>query len=106
LQVTAGSLTGTFGPQVQKLASWLVEQRLVHFIASDAHATKTRPPQLSPAFARVAELAGEKTAIELCCRNPKSVAAGATVLPARQKTARTGWTNWFYQTFTSEYSEA
>ncbi len=105
LQVTAGSLTGTFGSQVQKFARWLVERRLVHFVASDAHATKTRPPLLGLAFARVADLAGEKTAIELCCSNPKAVAEGAAILPGRQKTAKTGWMNWFSQALASEYSE-
>ncbi|MFZ1932558.1 MAG: CpsB/CapC family capsule biosynthesis tyrosine phosphatase [Thermoguttaceae bacterium] len=94
LQVTAGSLTGTFGSQVQKFATSLVEQGLVHFVASDAHATKMRPPLLGPAFARVADLAGEKAAVGLCCSNPKAVAAGRAVLPGRQKTTKTRWTSW------------
>ena len=48
LQVTAGSLTGAFGSQVQKFASSLVEQGLVHFVSTDAHSTTTRPPVLRP----------------------------------------------------------
>jgi protein-tyrosine phosphatase len=106
LQVTAGSLTGAFGSHVQKFASSLVEQGLVHFVATDAHAVKIRPPVLSAAFARVADLAGENVAIELCCRNPKTVAAGGVVRPRQRKPARPSWTNWFCQTFTSEHSSA
>ncbi len=106
LQVTAGSLTGAFGSQVQKFASSLVEQGLVHFVATDAHGVKTRPPVLSEAFARVADLAGENAAIELCCRNPKTVAAGGTVRPGRRKPAKPGWTNWVCRTFASEHAAA
>ncbi len=106
LQVTAGSLTGAFGTQVQKFASSLVEQGLVHFVATDAHACKTRPPLLGPAFARVADLADEKVAIELCCSSPKVVATGGAIPLRRQKTAKLGWTNRFYQTFASEHTAA
>jgi protein-tyrosine phosphatase len=103
LQVTAGSLTGTFGSQIQKFASSLVEQGLVHFVATDAHSTKTRPPVLCPAFARVAELAGESTAIELCCKNSKAVAAGGAVRSGCRRSTKRAWTSWFCQTFASEH---
>lgn len=81
MQVTAGSLTGDFGSQVQKFAESLVSQGLVHFVATDAHGTKTRPPILRWAFRRVRELVGEIVATDLCCRNPKIVAAGGVVSP-------------------------
>jgi protein-tyrosine phosphatase len=106
MQVTAGSLTGSFGSQVQKFAASLVEQGLVHFVASDAHATKTRPPVLREAFARVAELAGEKAAIELCCRNPRSLASGGAVRSGRRKSMKLGWTGWFSHTFASDHAVA
>jgi len=106
MQVTAGSLTGAFGSQVQKFVISLVEQGLVHFIATDAHAVKTRPPVLSEAFARAADLAGENVAIELCCTNPKTVAAGGTVRPGCRKPTKPGWTSWFCRTFVSEHAAA
>jgi protein-tyrosine phosphatase len=99
LQVTAGSLTGAFGSPVQKFASSLLEQGLVHFVASDAHGTKARTPLLAPAFTRVAELAGENTALDLCCRNPKAVACGEAVRSGRRRAVKSAWTNWFCQTF-------
>jgi protein-tyrosine phosphatase len=106
LQVTAGSLTGAFGSQVQKFTSSLVEQGLVHFVASDAHDTTRRQPVLRAAFARVAELAGDSNAVDLCCRNPQAVAAGSTLRLKGRKPARSGWTGWFCRTFSSEHVAA
>lgn len=45
-QVTAGSLTGTFGAPAQKAANAMLEQGLVHVLASDAHDSVHRPPDL------------------------------------------------------------
>ena len=43
-QLTAGSLTGRFGRTVQRYAEALLEQGLVHTVASDAHDALRRPP--------------------------------------------------------------
>jgi protein-tyrosine phosphatase len=102
LQVTAGSLTGTFGSQVQRFCESLVEQRLVHFVSSDAHGTQTRPPALSAAFHRVTELAGLETAVNLCCRHPAAVAIGGIVPSGCGRPAKSTWTAWFRRAFTSE----
>lgn len=95
MQITAGSLTGEFGEASQRLAVSLVEERLVHFVATDAHGVKRRRPQMHPAFDVVARLAGETAAIDLCCRNPAAVARGGVAqmpTPASEKTyARPGW---------------
>lgn len=42
LQVNAGSILGSFGKEVQRLSMWMLENKLVHFISSDAHNTRTR----------------------------------------------------------------
>ena len=42
-QVTAGSLAGHFGKNVQKLSLQLVESNLIHAFGSDVHNLKTRP---------------------------------------------------------------
>jgi len=47
LQVTAGSITGSFGTDVQKLAWRLIERGQVHFVATDAHGAGTRRPQIA-----------------------------------------------------------
>ncbi|WP_058309276.1 tyrosine-protein phosphatase [Gracilibacillus massiliensis] len=41
-QVTAASLSGHFGKKIKKLSLQLVEANLTHFIASDAHNTRSR----------------------------------------------------------------
>jgi protein-tyrosine phosphatase len=45
--ITAGSLVGRFGSQVRRFARQLVEQGLVHNVASDAHDALKRPPGMS-----------------------------------------------------------
>lgn len=97
MQVTAGSLTGSFGPAIQRFTERLVEQRLVHFVSTDAHGTASRRPILSRALERVARIAGESEAIELCCRNPARVVTGEDIprdLPRSQRSSRWGWLGW------------
>ncbi|WP_086428571.1 tyrosine-protein phosphatase [Staphylococcus cornubiensis] len=45
-QLTAGSLLGTFGKNIQKLSLQFITCHLAHVIASDAHSTGERPFQL------------------------------------------------------------
>jgi protein-tyrosine phosphatase len=94
LQVTAGSICGTFGPQCQQLAEWLLIEGLVHFVASDAHGPRSRRPLMRRAFDRVIELTDERTAIELCSTNPGLVANGGEIRSGRQLAARPR-TNWW-----------
>ena len=97
MQVTAGSLTGSFGAPAHKLATWMLDQGLVHFISTDAHNTRSRRPQMSPAFAVVAERMGVETALDLCCRNPALVAAGRNVVGGvrlSQARSRGSWLGW------------
>ncbi len=102
LQVTAASLTGSFGSAVRTFSEALIEQGLVHFVSTDAHGTKVRPPMLKAAFQRVTELAGRETAEDLCCRHPAAVVAGGTVPAGCRKPTRSAWTGWFRRTFISE----
>lgn len=72
VQITAGSLTGRFGAEAQQAAERLLAERLVHFVASDAHDTRRRPPRLSRARARVAAKWGEEVARALFVENPRA----------------------------------
>lgn len=49
-QITASSLTGEIGKNLQKLSIQLIEHNLVHFVASDAHHSENRPFGLKPLF--------------------------------------------------------
>jgi protein-tyrosine phosphatase len=82
VQVTAGSVTGTFGPKSQEMAWSLLEKHWVHFIASDAHNLERRPPVLSNAYEAIAKRMGEETARRLCMTNPLAVFEGRP-LPAQ-----------------------
>jgi protein-tyrosine phosphatase len=95
LQVTAGSLVGSFGPQVRCFAERLVSEGFVHFVATDAHGAQSRRPLMGRAFQRVAQIAGERAADELCCTNPARVVADQLVPRARRRSPSGGLTGWF-----------
>jgi protein-tyrosine phosphatase len=76
MQITAGSLMGTFSSASQELAESMVRQRLVHFVSTDAHGPKSRRPLLARAYHRVADIDNAEVADLLCCKNPTAVANG------------------------------
>lgn len=49
-QVTAGSLIGNFGKKIKNFSFQLVEANLTHFIASDAHNTRSRTFNMREAY--------------------------------------------------------
>lgn len=81
LQVTAGSITGVFGPKAQKLAHLFLARNWVHVIASDAHGTGRRNPRLSEAYAVVQQKYGEETARRLFVENPLAAFEGRPLAP-------------------------
>jgi len=72
-QVTAMSLTGDFGRRPQADALGLIEAGLVHFVASDSHDLRRRPPGLRRAHQAVAGRFGRDTAERLFVDNPRAV---------------------------------
>ncbi len=56
VQVTAGSLTGRFGPQIQGWVLRMLDQDRIDFVASDMHDVEQRPPELAVAFEVVRRL--------------------------------------------------
>jgi len=95
MQVTAGSLIGTFGEPIRRLSEQLLTEGLVHFIATDAHGVRSRRPLMRRAFDRAAELVGEQTALKICAQNPQSVALGDEVRGGVQPTTERGLRGWF-----------
>ena len=79
-QITAMSLTGEFGQEVQGCSQALLKHRLVHVLATDAHSVKSRPPLLSKAVNEAAEWTGsESFAISLVEDIPAKILAGKPV---------------------------
>jgi protein-tyrosine phosphatase len=76
VQVTAGSLTGVFGPIAQELAWLWVGKGWVHFVSSDAHNTARRPLKLKFAFDEVVRQLGEERARALFIENPRAAYDG------------------------------
>jgi protein-tyrosine phosphatase len=74
LQLTAGSVTGSFGEQAQLVASQLLEDDSVAVIASDGHNTKARQPKLKQAYTHISEHYGEARAKELTFHTPERIA--------------------------------
>ena len=69
-QITAGSLSGVFGPGAKEDAwSWMT-RGLIHFVSSDAHNTARRPLKLRFAYDSIAQQLGEETARALLIENP------------------------------------
>jgi protein-tyrosine phosphatase len=77
-QVTASALTGAFGSPVRRFARWMVEERLAHVVASDAHDTVRRTPGMLDHLeqAGLADIAPWVTS-EL----PAAILAGQTAVP-------------------------
>jgi len=72
-QVTAMSITGDFGRRAQGDALRLIEAGLAHFVASDSHDLRRRPPGLSRARRAIAARWDEELALRLCEENPRAV---------------------------------
>jgi protein-tyrosine phosphatase len=79
LQVTAQSFLGRFGKQAKAFADRLLQQGLVHIVASDAHDTKYRPPSLKEAYEYVSKVCGERRAGLLFVKNPTAALTGGAM---------------------------
>lgn len=93
MQVTAGSLSGTFGPSSRSMAEWMASRGLLHFLATDSHSPQRRRPRLREAFEAASLLAGEEAAARWCRTNPRAVADGGEVAPGATpvRRSRRGW---------------
>ncbi len=77
VQLSAGSLTGEYGPQAQRGAESLLKRGLVHVVASDMHGSEgPRSSILSVAYDRVVHLAGEAQAFRLFDETPRAIIHG------------------------------
>lgn len=87
MQITSGSLTGSFGPEPQMLATQLVQQGLVHFVATDAHGVRSRRPRLAKSREIVTQLIGAQAADKLFVEHGEQVWQGDEVPAGRLKVA-------------------
>lgn len=73
IQVTAGAVTGGFGRAPRYWAERLLDDGLVHILASDAHNTRHRPPVLSEGRDAAARWVGTEEAERLVLQRPQAI---------------------------------
>lgn len=79
VQITAGSLTGDFGVDIQYCADFLLDSGKIDMIASDAHSKKFRTPVLSEAAEVASTLVGREASQRLVSTNPAAILAGEEI---------------------------
>lgn len=87
VQVTGQSLLGMFGSNARKMSERLLDDRMIHFIASDAHRSEGRTPRLTEAREAVVARAGEEVAELLFVVNPRATLTGEA-LPKQERPHR------------------
>ncbi|MDZ7760729.1 MAG: CpsB/CapC family capsule biosynthesis tyrosine phosphatase [Desulfovermiculus sp.] len=78
-QVTASSLLGRFGPDVEDFAWRLIESNLAHVLATDAHSPDFRRPQMREASAVAENRLGLDVALNLVLHRPRDLIQGRSI---------------------------
>ncbi len=73
MQVTSGSLRGAFGRRPRYWAERMLEEGLVHILASDAHNMGSRRPDLLDGLQAAERLAGPEEARHLLVTRPRGI---------------------------------
>ena len=73
MQLTAGSVTGRFGKRPQYWAQRMLDERLVHILATDAHHPRRRPPLLAEGREAAAKRLGDLEATHLVITRPQGI---------------------------------
>lgn len=85
IQITAGALTGRFGRRPKYWCERMLDDGVVHIVATDAHNLRNRSPQLAEAREAVAERLGREAADDMVLTRPNGIlqnVAPSTLPPA------------------------
>lgn len=82
-QITAMSITGEFGREAKRSAKKMLTHRMVHFIASDAHSAKHRPPVLNICIKHLKKIISDDEIEELLSINPEMAITGRMIYPQK-----------------------
>lgn len=98
MQVTAGALTGAFGPRARHWGERFLGEGHTHILASDTHSAGRRSPVLSEAVAVAQRLLGRDEARRLVVDRPRAVLdnldPGAFALPRPTAPQPSGVAKW------------
>jgi protein-tyrosine phosphatase len=73
MQITAGSLAGAFGRSAKYWAERMLDEGCVHILATDAHDTRRRPPNLGQGRDLAARRVGDREAEHLVVTRTRAV---------------------------------
>ena len=73
MQITAGSVTGRFGKRPRYWAERMLDEHLVHILATDAHHPRRRPPLLAEGRDAAANRVGEQEATHMVVTRPQGI---------------------------------
>ena len=73
MQITAGSLAGSFSRDARYWAERMLDEGLVHILATDAHDTQRRPPRLSDGYQIAEKRVGQHEAEHLVLTRPRGI---------------------------------
>jgi protein-tyrosine phosphatase len=79
-QITAGSITGDFGPEIQRFSRLILEHGLAHVVGTDAHDLLRRTPVLSGALRELGAILGKKSADSMLKDTPRRIVDGEMVI--------------------------
>ncbi len=73
MQVTAGSITGRFGSDARYYAERMLDEGIVHILATDAHGIKHRPPALEEGKQEAERWVGPEEAARMVLDRPQAI---------------------------------
>ena len=77
IQLTAQSITGGFGKRALHWSERMLDDGIVHLIATDAHNLTRRPPVLSEGRNRITQLLGKQEADNMMVARPQGILCNA-----------------------------
>lgn len=94
MQITAGSLTGRFGKRPKYWGERMIDEGLVHILATDSHHIDRRPPMLAEGREAAAKRVGEAESWHMVRTRPQGVLDDASSdslpqLPERELARKT-----------------
>ena len=79
MQINEGSLRGRYGEMAKHLAFKMIENNLVHFVASDGHKPNSRTVTLAKSYEIISEKFGKDAANQLFYSNPVKAIKGEPI---------------------------
>lgn len=85
VQVNKGSFLGRFGTRAEKAAYYLLDQGLITVVASDAHGTRRRTPEMREVYEELLGMYSRRYLDHLFCVNPQQICQGKPTMNYRSR---------------------